>query len=133
MIEKLVTSSASQLEDIGFNLATKLDKGTVIVLHGQLGAGKTTLIKGIARGLGINKKLTSPTFNIVKEYDDILCHIDAYRIKNEDIGIDYYLDSGFIVCIEWPKNIIDYIPYINYVINIEYLENGRSVVIEKRN
>ncbi len=124
------TSSEDELIKLGREFAKGLAKTNIIILKGELGAGKTTFVKGIAQGLDIEKHITSPTFNIVKEYDEKLCHIDAYRVFDEDIGIDDYIDRGFIICIEWSENIGDYIPYIDFEINIKYSETGRIVKIK---
>ncbi len=121
-----------ELIALGEKFAQELKGQTIIILNGELGAGKTTFVKGIAKGLDITTPITSPTFNIVKEYDEKLCHIDAYRLSCEDIGIDDYIDRNFIICIEWSSNIIDYIPYINYEINIEYTIDGRLIDIKKK-
>lgn len=121
----------TELIDLAKEFSKSLKPGNIIVLKGELGAGKTTFVKGIAKGLGIEKNISSPTFNIIKEYDNILCHIDAYRVMDEDIGIEHYAISKFIICIEWYSNIEDYIPYVDYFIDIEYLLNGRQVRIKK--
>ncbi|MGL5020537.1 MAG: tRNA (adenosine(37)-N6)-threonylcarbamoyltransferase complex ATPase subunit type 1 TsaE [Mycoplasmatales bacterium] len=131
-MHKIIINSTEELVNLGSEFAKELFPGSIILLNGQLGSGKTTFTKGIAKGLEIKKNITSPTFNIIKEYDEKLCHIDAYRVLNEDIGLDHYLESKYIVCIEWSENIIDFIPYINYIINIEYTVDGRIVTIEKR-
>ncbi len=128
---QLQTSSEAELIQAGLEFSKSLKPKDIIILNGDLGAGKTTFVKGIAKGLGITRPVTSPTFNIVKEYNDVLCHIDAYRVFAEDIGIDDYLDRNFIICIEWSENIIDYIPQIDYEINLEYQEEGRNITIIK--
>ncbi len=129
---KYQTSNAEELIALGSEFGSKLQAQDIIVLNGELGAGKTTFTKGIASSLQIKRPITSPTFNIVKEYDDQLCHIDAYRVHDEDLGIDDYIDRNFIICIEWSENILDYIPYISYEVNIEYAENGRQIEIIKK-
>ncbi len=126
------TNNESELIALGEQFAQQLKGQTIIILNGELGAGKTTFVKGIAKGLGITTPITSPTFNIVKEYEEKLCHIDAYRLSNEDVGIDDYIDRNFIVCIEWSSNIIDYIPYIDYEVNIEYTMDGRLIDIKQK-
>lgn len=125
------SSSEEQLIALGEEFAKELEPKALIIFKGELGAGKTTFVKGIAKGLGISRTITSPTFNIVKEYEDKLCHIDAYRINDEDIGIDDYIDRGFIVCVEWSENITDYLPYISYEIAIDYTLDGRKLEITK--
>ncbi len=110
-------------------LLPKLHKNATISLVGELGAGKTTFVKYLATKLGIKQHITSPTFNIIKQYDDKLCHIDAYRVLQEDLGLDYYLDNGYIMCIEWAVNISDYIDEFDFIININYTLDGREVII----
>lgn len=127
-----LTNSHEELVNLGLSFGQTLKPKDIIILNGELGAGKTTFTKGIAAALKIKRPITSPTFNIVKEYSDQLCHIDAYRVMDEDLGIDDYIDREFIICIEWSENIIDYIPYINYEVNITYTENGRQIEIIKK-
>ncbi len=129
---KKLVSSEQELIEFANEFAIKLKPRDIIVLNGELGAGKTTFTKGIAQQLKIARPITSPTFNIVKEYDDKLCHIDAYRVYDEDLGIDDYIDRDFILAIEWSENILDYIPYVNYEVNIEYTSTGRSIEILKK-
>lgn len=100
----------------GEKLAKNLPDGTVITLNGDLGAGKTTLVRGVAIGLHINEVVQSPTFNIMKLYlkgDRPLIHIDAYRLAdfNSDIGLDEYIgyETG-LTFIEWSNFIVDLIP-----------------------
>lgn len=128
-IEKIVTND-QELIAFAQSWSQKLVGTEIIVLNGPLGAGKTTFVKGIAKGLGIEEMVTSPTYQIVKKYENKLVHIDAYRVNDEDLGVDELDDKTAIVCIEWAQNIADYIPQIDYIINIEYYENGRKLEIE---
>lgn len=112
---KYTFTSKSELEtlNLGKMLASFLNIGDVLLLRGDLGAGKTTLTKGLALGLNINEKVNSPTFNIMKHYlkgDKPLFHIDAYRLENnhDDIGLDEFIGTDGITVIEWP----DYIDYL---------------------
>jgi len=131
-MKKQILNSEKELLELGESFGRSLNVKEIIVLSGPLGAGKTCFVKGIAKGLNIEQMITSPTFNIMKEYDDKLCHIDAYRIKEEDIGIDHYIDNNFIICIEWSENISDFIPYINYEIKLDYNGEGREIEIVKK-
>jgi tRNA threonylcarbamoyl adenosine modification protein YjeE len=111
---ELITKSDIETQKFGTNFAVRLKKGDVIVLEGSLGAGKTVMVKGIAKGLGIKKTITSPTYTISKTYSAIcnnkpikFNHIDAYRIKSiddfENLGIDF---DNSISVIEWGNNFV---------------------------
>ena len=120
----LKTHSEKQTLKLGEILASNLPSGTTLLLQGDLGAGKTTLVRGIAKGLHINDVVQSPTFNIMKIYlkgDRPLIHIDAYRLAdiNNDIGLDEYIgyETGITV-IEWPMFIKDLIPDNSIEVNI---------------
>ena len=132
IMKKKILNNEKELLELAEIFGRSLNKKDIIILNGPLGAGKTCFVKGIAKSLGVKQMITSPTFNIVKEYEEKLCHIDAYRINDEDVGIDHYIDNGFIICIEWSNNIKDHIPYVNYEINIDYVNEGRSIVIIKK-
>lgn len=123
------TKNEQEVIDFGQSFSKQLEPGDVVVLNGELGAGKTTFVKGIALGLGIEEPITSPTYTISKLYDNKLCHVDSYRISDEDIGLEDLRDQGFIICVEWSENIKDYLPEIKYIINIEYILEGRKIEI----
>ena len=95
------------------------------LFHGEMGAGKTTLIKAICKALGVRSVMTSPTFSIVNEYDgsERIYHFDFYRLKNEeeayDIGVEEYLDSGTLCLIEWPERIPSLLPASRFEINLQ--------------
>lgn len=105
--------------------------------EGDLGAGKTTLIKELSKALGSEDEVTSPTYTIVNEYHypkGAIYHIDAYRIKSDeeafDIGIEDILDSGEYVWIEWPQMIENFLTEKKVAIKIEQAEEGRILEIE---
>ena len=112
----VLSKSKEETMSLGRELAHKLPDGITITLTGDLGAGKTTFVRGLAEGLHIKEVVQSPTFNIMKIYlkgDRPLIHIDAYRLAdiNTDIGLDEYIgyETGITV-IEWPMFIKNLIP-----------------------
>ena len=108
----VVTKIRKETQDLAYRLGEIVEANTLITLSGDLGAGKTTFTQGLARGLGIDKKVTSPTFTIMKEYKGRLplYHIDAYRLENitQDLGFDEYIESDGVCVIEW-ANFIEYV------------------------
>lgn len=103
-----------------------LDAGNglnVWLFYGEMGAGKTTMIKAICKKLGVESPMNSPTFAIVNEYDNVAYHFDFYRLKNEeeayDIGVEEYLDSGRFCFIEWPEKIPSLLPKHRFEIRLE--------------
>ncbi|NLT13651.1 MAG: tRNA (adenosine(37)-N6)-threonylcarbamoyltransferase complex ATPase subunit type 1 TsaE [Clostridiales bacterium] len=105
----IISNSESETAQAGRALAAALSRGSCVALYGDLGAGKTSFVRGLAEGLGLKARVTSPTFTIVNEYpgDIPLFHFDLYRIENEDelfdIGWDDYLESGAILAVEWSE------------------------------
>ena len=118
------TNSEAETLRLGERLADIIPNGMTLLLQGDLGAGKTTLVRGIAKGLNIKEVVQSPTFNIMKIYlkgNKPLIHIDAYRLAdiNTDIGLDEYIgyETGITV-IEWPMFIKSLIPDNSIEVNI---------------
>jgi tRNA threonylcarbamoyladenosine biosynthesis protein TsaE len=111
----------------------------VILFNGNMGVGKTTLIKSLSQNLGVKGNTSSPTFSLVNEYqtneNQIVYHFDCYRLKSEvealDMGIDDYLYSGNWCFIEWPEKIESLIPEKCSLISIETLPNGLRKLIYK--
>jgi len=107
--EIVATSSAAETEALGARLAEGLQPGDVVVLTGEVGAGKTTLIRGACRALGVTGPVTSPTFMIGQRYVDgrvPVSHLDLYRLggldEEEPALLDDYLDPGSVTFVEWP-------------------------------
>jgi tRNA threonylcarbamoyladenosine biosynthesis protein TsaE len=108
MTEEHHLETAEKLEAFGETLPARFGRGTVILLVGEMGAGKTTLTKGIARGLGSSTEVTSPTYNLIHEYptpEGKLIHIDAHRLERPGklwrMGLDEFLDTARLIVIEW--------------------------------
>lgn len=106
------SKSPAETEAIGQDLAARLSPGTVVAFTGDLGAGKTAFVRGMARGLGIPQRVTSPTFTIVNEYEGgrlPLFHFDMYRLHSADdlfdIGWEDFLRRGGICAVEWSETI----------------------------
>jgi tRNA threonylcarbamoyladenosine biosynthesis protein TsaE len=108
---KVITKSAAETVELGRRIGAVLVANDVIALTGNLGAGKTTLIQGIARGLGVKDYVTSPTFIIINEYQGRLpfYHVDLYRLDDvqliEELGIEEYFRQGGICVIEWAEKL----------------------------
>ena len=109
-----VTNSEEETEALGARLAAVLTPGTVVAFTGDLGAGKTAFTRGLARGLGVTDRVTSPTFTIVNEYEGgrlPLFHFDMYRLASSeelfDIGWEDYLQRGGVCAVEWSENVSD--------------------------
>lgn len=114
-------------EAFGMELASTLEPGDIVALIGDLGTGKTTLTKYIAKGLGVTENIDSPTFNIVKEHKSgglPLFHFDVYRLSSGDelldIGVDEYFYADGVCIIEWADIVADVVPDKAKVILIEY-------------
>ena len=104
--------------------AKTLKKGDVVLLNGEMGAGKTVFCKGVALGLGIKDEILSPTYAYMNDYDGKLYHYDCYRLKSgaqaEGLGLTDYFHGNGVCLIEWAENIADVLP-----------ENCKSVTIKK--
>jgi tRNA threonylcarbamoyladenosine biosynthesis protein TsaE len=128
---EIVTQSPAETIAVGQALAGYLYDGDVVLLHGDLGAGKTTLAKGIAAALGVGDVVSSPSFSLVNEYDTGLAvpvsrlyHLDLYRLQDEDdlasIGFDDLVAStGGVVIVEWPERAATVLPERFLLIEIE--------------
>ncbi|HEY8422998.1 MAG TPA: tRNA (adenosine(37)-N6)-threonylcarbamoyltransferase complex ATPase subunit type 1 TsaE [Thermoclostridium sp.] len=133
MMYVMISESESDTVKLGEKVAKQLKKGDIIALSGDLGTGKTAFVKGLARGLGIDEYVTSPTFTLVQTYNGPefnLHHFDVYRISDEDelfeIGFEEYLYQGDICVIEWADLIPNLIPPKSIWINFERLAEGED-------
>ena len=129
-------ASARAMRALGEELARSLDVGDVLMLHGDLGAGKTTLAQGVAAGLGVEGPVQSPTFTLVREHrglDLTLYHLDLYRLVDpdelENLGYEVYLDPpDGVSVIEWPERAGDWLPERFTLVRIEHLGGDRRRV-----
>ena len=133
----IYTNSETETEAAGAALARDLPGGTVVALYGGLGAGKTAFVRGMARGMGIDARVCSPTFTIVNEYlgDRELYHFDMYRLEDSgelfDIGWEDYLSRGGVCAVEWSENVEDAFEGDEIVVRIEKTsDHGRTITIE---
>lgn len=113
----VVTESAVATRALAARLSAALPPGTVLALHGDLGAGKTTFVQGFAAGLGIREAVTSPTFNIFTLHRGAgrtLIHLDAYRLESgaqlTDLMIEDFLVPPWWLAVEWPEKVADWLP-----------------------
>src|SRR6056297_1967770 len=122
---KLHSKSDNETIKYGIKMGELLKSDQIILLSGELGAGKTKLVKGVAKGLGIKDEVNSPTFTLIHEYQGRipLFHMDLYRLKEEeelyDIGFEEYLERDGAVIIEWPELALNLMPSDAIFINIE--------------
>lgn len=142
---KIIANNLKDTEKLGRIIAKYAEKGTVICLDGELGAGKTSLARFIAKELGVKDYIVSPTFTIIKEYEGRLpfYHMDVYRIDSEDdmydLGYDEYIYSEGITVIEWSKLIEGILPEERINIEIKRINDtkreinidGKGFIFEK--
>lgn len=132
MVFQITTNNEDETKQLAFVLGKLLRRGDVLTLEGDLGAGKTTFTKGIAKGLGIKRNVTSPTFTILKQYEGTmpLYHIDAYRLEHseEDIGFDEFIYGDGVTIIEWPMFIREYLPENIMKITIQFVEETKRTI-----
>lgn len=134
----LFTHSCEETQKLGEEISIFLFEGSVITLDGDLGAGKTTLTKGVGKGLGIDEEINSPTFNILKCYfnDKLnLYHIDAYRLEDvpaegKNIGLEEVIEGDGVCLIEWPLYIKEMIPFDSLSVEIHNVGgNERKITL----
>ncbi len=129
------TKSPRETQEFGQKLAKEIAQGGIVCLYGDLGAGKTTLVQGIAKGLGIKKRLVSPTFILMRRYGR-LHHIDLYRLEDpaeiKALGLDeLWQDPANILLIEWPEKIVNTLPRQRREVRLEIIsETEREITDE---
>ena len=132
---KITSRSVNDTLELAQNIEAEKFPGMIICLDGELGSGKTVFVKGFAEALQIEENITSPTFNIVKEYltgETPLYHMDVYRLESDDRSIDFnnYFNSNGISIIEWSELIEDSLPEERLDIKFKVIdENTRVLVI----
>lgn len=129
MISNL-SDSPKQTMEIAGDFAKKIKPGDTVAIFGEMGAGKTHFIKGIAESFSFAGQVTSPTFNIVNEYETsgvILYHFDFYRLEDardlQNIGFEEYLFAGGICLIEWAEKIKKYLPDSFWIVQIDTIDD----------
>lgn len=135
-----ITSSPEETQNLGYEigLLLKEEPHVAILLDGDLGTGKTTLTKGIAKGLGIDQLVNSPSYTILKKYESKdrkvkLYHLDLYRLTEEgaDFDLEEYIDGQGIVVVEWPFQVDALLPNDYLLIKLKRLsENKREIIID---
>lgn len=135
---EIITNSASETAKAGEELSADLALGDVVALSGDLGAGKTTFIQGVAKGLSIKSRITSPTFIIMRSYESMI-HVDLYRLDEnikkeiENLGLlNIIKERKHIVIIEWAEKAKELLPKHTLWINMIYIdENKRKIVVNR--
>ncbi len=131
---KVTSRSEMETIQIAQNFESEKFENMIICLDGDLGSGKTIFAKGFAQALGIDENITSPTFNIIKEYDTgemPLYHMDVYRLdgKVDGVGIEDYFKKNGVVIIEWADTIQDYLPEERLDIRIKVIDEDSRLLI----
>ena len=134
-----VTNSAAETRALGEQLARRLQPGDTVILEGELGAGKSELARGIARGLGVTETVTSPSFTILNVYESGRCplyHFDWYRLESEEeldeLGMDEYLGGDGVAVVEWAERCPDAVPEKRIRIRLEVTgEETRRIEISE--
>ncbi len=135
-MESLTLTNRDATIALGKKIGQQLVAGDVLVLDGDLGAGKTTFTKGLAAGLEIPDIIKSPTFTIIHEYQDgrlPLYHMDAYRLENggaEDLGLEEYFDSDGVSVVEWAEFVEDELPADFLAIHFKRTDDDNTRVLE---
>ena len=132
-MQEFITSSDEETQAIGRFIASRLPSGGIVLLTGELGAGKTTLAKGIIEGLNLAsaEDVTSPTYTLIHEYGNPvrLYHVDLYRIESADqarkIGLDELIDSGALLLIEWGERFPELLPAKRTEIALFHVDDNR--------
>lgn len=136
-VVELTCNSLSEIDTVAASVLAAVKSHKIILFKGEMGAGKTTLIKAICHQLGVENNISSPTFSIVNEYvtnkGEPVFHFDFYRIKNVreayDMGYEEYFFSGNYCLIEWPEMIKDLINFDTAIVQVEAIDEIRRINI----
>lgn len=133
----LIIPDSEEMQELGRRLASVCPHAVKIYLQGDLGAGKTTLVRGFLRGLGYQGKVKSPTYTLVEPYQleqRRICHFDLYRINDPDeleaIGIRDYFDNETTCLVEWPERAGGVLETADLYLSLQVVESGRSVELQ---
>lgn len=139
--ERRETNSAAETQALAARLAAELPDGAVVCLHGDLGAGKTCFVQGLAKALGVRRPVGSPTFTLINEYKGrrALAHVDLYRVRGAGdafgLGLeDYLFRFGGVVAIEWAERVAELLPETCWHVRLEARgagEQARTVTIDR--
>jgi tRNA threonylcarbamoyladenosine biosynthesis protein TsaE len=130
---KIISKSAADTFNFGLQYAKSLKPNDVVLLNGEMGAGKTVFSKGVAKGLGIDDEVLSPTYAYMNDYSGILYHFDCYRLSSgsqaEGLGLTDYFYAGGICLIEWAENISSVLPEKVKNVYIKKISEGEREII----
>ncbi len=138
MEERYISNSLEETEKIAEDFAKTLKSGDIVLLSGDLGAGKTQFTKGVAKGLGINDTIPSPTFTIMNSYENRLFHFDLYRLHSFEelinVGAEEFLYSNGISILEWPECVgLENFPNYAIMVTILKLDEFKREIVIRRN
>lgn len=140
MEEVMQTNSSQETQDFAKEFAKRLQPGAIVLLFGELGAGKTTFTQGLAHGFGITRRIISPTFIILRTYQmgdsQTFYHVDLYRLEKEkeieSIGLlEKMKEPHAITVIEWPEKLHRYVPKKRWEVYLTGVDNSRKITIKK--
>lgn len=128
----------AQTMELGAHIATLLPSGGIVLFYGDLGAGKTTMVRGLIRSLGFTGTVKSPTYTLVEPYsinDRDIYHFDLYRLADpeelEFLGIRDYFRTGALCLIEWPEKAGSSLPEVDLIVSLEYKNHTRLAILKK--
>lgn len=138
MEERYISNSLEETEKIAEDFAKTLKSGDIVLLSGDLGAGKTQFTKGVAKGLGINDTIPSPTFTIMNSYENRLFHFDLYRLHSFEelinVGAEEFLYSNGVSILEWPECVgLENFPDYAIMVTILKLDEFKREIVIRRN